>query len=142
MSNPVQFPFVSRGTGGPVPDLAPLMPTRLERGGVSLDVVALVDSGAAVSVLPWSVGARFGLDWDALNVPCSIGGSAGGVAGKIIVVHGTVASFPAVPLAFVWAKSDAVPILLGQTNFFLNFDVFFYRSRGYFEVQPASAVTP
>jgi hypothetical protein len=142
MSSPARFPFVSRGTGGPVPDLAPLLPIRLSRGSVTLDVVGLVDSGAAVSVLPWSVGARFGTDWNSLTVPCSVGGSAGGIAGKLLVVDGTVSPFGAVQLAFAWVQSDAVPLLLGQTNFFMAFDVFFYRTRGYFEVQPASPATP
>jgi hypothetical protein len=141
VSNAARFPYVPRGASGPVSNLAPLLPIRLDRDQTALDVVALVDSGAAVSVLPRSVGARFGVDWDALNVPCSIGGSAGGVSGKILVVYGTVASFPAVPLVFAWVKSDTVPIILGQTNFFLNFDVFFARARG-FEIQPATAPTP
>lgn len=139
MSNAARFPYVSRGTSGAVSDLAPLLPIRLDRNRVSLDVVALVDSGATISVLPWSVGVRFGIDWDSLNVPCSVGGSAGGVPGKILVLYGTVAT---VPLAFAWVKSDAVPIILGQTNFFLNFDVFFFRARRYFEIQPATPPTP
>ena len=75
MSSPVQFPFVSRGTGGPVPDLAPLLPVRRSRGGVVVDTVALVDSGAADSVLPHALGARFGVDWNSLTVPCAVGGS-------------------------------------------------------------------
>ena len=113
MSGTARFPFVSRGTGGPVPDLAPLLPIRLTRGGVTIDVTGLVDSGAAVSVLPWSVGARFGVDWNALTVPCSIGGSAGGVPGKMLLVEGIVDTFPPVQLVFVWVQSDTVPVLLG-----------------------------
>jgi hypothetical protein len=142
VSSPARFPYVSRGTPGAVPDLAPLLPIRLDRDTTSLDVIALVDSGAAVSALPWSVGLRFGIDWDALSIPCPIGGGAGGFSGKILVVYGTVGTFPTVPLAFSWAKTDTVPIILGQTNFFLNFDVFFYRAQSYFEIQPASATTP
>lgn len=142
MNNAAQFPYVGRGGTGPVSDLTPLLPIRLDRNTVSLDVVALVDSGAAVSVLPWSVGARFGVDWDALSISCPVGGSAGGVPGKILVLHGTVAPFPTVPPVFSWVKSDSIPIILGQTNFFLNFNVFFARARGFFEIQQATAPTP
>jgi hypothetical protein len=142
VSSPARFPFVPFGSGGPVSDLTPLLPIRLERDQTSLDVVAIVDSGASVSVLPWSVGLRFGVDWDSLNVPCSVGGSAGGVPGKILAVYETVAPFPTVPLAFSWVKSDTIPIILGQTNFFLNFDMFFYRAQRYFEIQPATPPTP
>jgi hypothetical protein len=118
------------------------MPLVLKRNGVSANVVALVDSGAAVSVLPWSIGFQFGIDWDSLNVPCTIGGSAGGLPGKILLVEGTVGHFPPVQLVFAWVKSDVVPTIMGQVNFFLSFDVFFYRARGYFEIQPATAATP
>ncbi len=97
-----------------------------------------------MSVLPWSVGTRFGIDWDSLSIPCPVGGSAGGVPGKLLVVYGTVAPFPTVLLVFSWVQSDAPPIILGQTNFFLYFDVFFYRAQSFFEIQPAiaSAATP
>ena len=33
---------------------------------------------------------------------------------------------------------DSLPLLLGQTNFFMEFDVHFYRSRLEFEVEPKS----
>jgi hypothetical protein len=136
VSSPIQFPFVSRGTGGPVPDLAPLLPIQLTRAGITLDVVGLVDSGASVSVLPWSVGLQFGVDWTSLTIPCVVGGSAGGIPGKFLVVNGTVASLPTIQLAFAWVRSDAVPLILGQTNFFLEFDIAFYRHRGIFTVEP------
>jgi len=136
MSSPAQYPYVSRGTGGPVPDLAPLLPIRLSRGGVIVDTVALVDSGTAVSVLPYSLGARFGVDWNTLTIPCVVGGSAGGIPGKLLSVYGTVNPFPAVALIFAWVQSDQVPVLLGQANFFMEFDVCFFRSRDIFQIQP------
>ncbi len=45
---------------------------------------------------------------------------------------------PPARLAFVWARTDAVPVILGQVNFFLEFDVCFFRSRGLFDVRPKS----
>ncbi|MDY3557582.1 hypothetical protein R5W23_000109 [Gemmata sp. JC673] len=57
-------------------------------------------------------------------------------------MDGTAGSFPPQKLVFTWVKSDAVPVIVGQANFFLAFDVFFFRTRGYFEIQPASAATP
>jgi hypothetical protein len=138
MSTPAQFPFISRGTGGPVPDLAPIVPIRLSRGGVNLDVAGIVDSGASVSVLPYSVGARFGIDWDSLSVPCIIGGSVGGMPGKMLVLDGTIHPFPPVPLVFAWVRDDRPPILLGQTNFFMEFDAFLFRRQGFFQIQPAT----
>jgi len=45
----------------------------------------------------------------------------------------------AVRLAFAWTQTDNVPTLLGQVNFFLEFDACFFRSREEFEVQPKAA---
>jgi hypothetical protein len=135
--NPVQFPFVPRGVvGKPVPDLAPIAPILLSRDGRSISTSVLVDSGADVSVLPFSFGSQFGVDWDSLVVPCSIGGGTGSIPGKLISVAGTLASFPPVQLIFAWMKSDRVPRVLGQSNFFLEFDVCFFRSQNYFQIQP------
>ena len=48
-------------------------------------------------------------------------------------VEAVIGAFAPVRLAFAWAQSDAVPVILGQTNFFHEFDVLFMRSRGVFE---------
>jgi hypothetical protein len=41
-----------------------------------------------------------------------------------------------VQLVFAWSLSDDAPLLLGRMNFFLEFDVCFYRSQLAFEVCP------
>ncbi len=50
-------------------------------------------------------------------------------------------ALPTQKLAFAWTRTDNVPILLGQTNFFMEFDAFFSRSAMYFEVLPKGANT-
>ena len=50
---------------------------------------------------------------------------------------GEIGNLPAVKLAFAWVQRSGLPVILGQTNFFLEFDVF-YRSRLEFEVRPKS----
>ncbi|AKV68500.1 hypothetical protein VL20_3497 [Microcystis panniformis FACHB-1757] len=39
-----------------------------------------------------------------------------------------------VRLAFAWAKTSQIPLILGQTNFFREFDVCFQRSRCTIEI--------
>ena len=58
---------------------------------------------------------------------------------RVVVISEDSRKFPAVRLAFAWAKTDAVSVLLGQVNFFMEFDVCFYRSRSVFEVRPKQA---
>jgi hypothetical protein len=45
-----------------------------------------------------------------------------------------VEEFPAVDLAFAWTQDKYEPLILGHMNFFLAFDVCFYRSDLAFEV--------
>ena len=103
---------------------------------MTVPVSGLVDSGAMISVLPYSMGARFGVDWNSLTQGTLVGGVATSVPAKVISADATVASFPPVVLLFAWAASDDVPLLFGYANFFLEFDVCFYATRGEFTVAP------
>jgi hypothetical protein len=49
-----------------------------------------------------------------------------------------IGEFSPTELVFAWVKSPNVPLILGQTNFFLEFDVCFYRSIAEFEINPKS----
>ena len=48
------------------------------------------------------------------------------------------AIFVLVRLAFAWVNVENAPFILGQTNFFMEFDVHFYRSRLEFEIESKS----
>jgi hypothetical protein len=39
-------------------------------------------------------------------------------------------------LAFAWTQADDIPLILGQVNFFMEFDVCFYRAQRAFDVRP------
>lgn len=122
--------------GGPgLTVLMPMIPVRLSRQAHSLDAVGLVDSGAMISVLPFDLGVRLGLDWNAQPHALSLGGALGGAA-KVAVLDVTVGPYPAVSLLFAWASTSDVRLILGQANFFHEFDVSFHRSRDYFIVEP------
>jgi hypothetical protein len=130
------FPYrpMQRGAFPNTP--TPILPVRLTRGAVTVDVLGLVDSGAIISVLPFSVGNRFGVSWQSLTQQTVVGGVAGGVPAKVLSADGVVAGFPPVLLLFAWAASYDVPTLFGYANFFLEFDVCFHATRGEFTVAP------
>jgi hypothetical protein len=102
---------------------------------VSVDVVGLVDSGASFSVLPFNIGSRFGVAWNSLT-PIHLSGVLAGTGAKLLAVERIVSSLPITPLIFAWCTSNAVPVLLGQVNFFFEFDICFHRSRSEFTVAP------
>jgi hypothetical protein len=49
-----------------------------------------------------------------------------------------IGEFPSVNLAFAWVNKPNTPLILGQTNFFMEFDVCFYRSKLEFDIKPKS----
>ena len=80
--------------------------------------------------------SSWGADWDKQTVPIQLTGNLANEEARGLLLSATVGKFPSVQLAFAWTKSNAVPVLLGQVNFFMEFDVCFFRSRLVFEVKP------
>jgi hypothetical protein len=101
-----------------------------------ISVVGLVDSGATVNVLPYQLGIQLGAVWNDRNAIIQLAGNVGQVAAQPLFSIAEVADFPPTRLAFAWSRSDDVPLILGQMNFFMEFDVCFYRSKLEFEVNP------
>src|SRR5262249_22075009 len=95
----------------------------------------LVDSGAMISILPYSLGVQLGFDWNAQKTPIALGGTVAGIAARGIVVEASVGQLPPVRLVFAWAQSDRGPFLLGEVNFFEVFDLLLCRSGRMFEIR-------
>ena len=112
----------------------PVLPMKLSGPAGSTRVSALVDSGADVNVLPWSIGVNLGLDWNANKATIRVAGVPQGAAAMPVLIEAEIEDLGSVTLAFAWCQSDAVPLVLGQTNFFMEFDICFFRSRGEFQV--------
>jgi hypothetical protein len=131
--NPAPFPYLMRTAATGNAGLAPLLPITLQVHQ-QVSALGMLDTGAALNVLPYSLGLQLGADWDQQTTILQLSGNLAAVEARGIVVSAVVRAFPAVQLAFAWAKTDSVPLLLGQVNFFMEFDVCFFRSRGLFEV--------
>jgi hypothetical protein len=56
---------------------------------------------------------------------------------RAVVIDAQVSSFPKVNLAFAWTRGTDVPLILGQANFFFEFEVCFFRARSEFEIRPS-----
>jgi hypothetical protein len=134
-ASPEQFPYLPRDPALGNASLAPMLPLTLV-GRQSVAVSGLVDSGAAVNVLPFSLGVQLGLDWDQQTNSVELSGNLAAVEARVVVVSGVVGNFTPVRLAFAWAKTDTASVILGQVNFFLEFDICFFRSRAAFDIRP------
>lgn len=134
-----QFPFVERAPELGAASLAPMLPLTLAASR-SVSVSGLLDTGATVNVLPYTQGAAPGFDWEQQATSVQLSGNLADVEARVIVASAVVGSFAPVRLAFAWAKVDTVPVILGQVNFFLAFDVCFFRSRRVFEIRPVQVI--
>lgn len=119
-------------------DSLPRLPLLLHRENQRLEVIGLVDSGATVDVLPYEFGLKLGGIWDDRRAIIQLAGNLGNQPAMPFLAIAQIGEFPPTELIFAWVKRPNTPLILGQTNFFLEFDVCFYRSKMTFEVKPKS----
>ncbi|MBM3878501.1 MAG: hypothetical protein FJ387_02110 [Verrucomicrobia bacterium] len=124
----MRFPYSAGGK--------PLLPLVLSLGAKELATEALLDRGAEVNVLPWRLGEALGARWDDRKTTLRLAGALAGTPGMPLLLLGRFADVAPVRLAFAWCRTDDVPLILGQTNFFMEFDICFFRSRQEFSVVP------
>jgi hypothetical protein len=105
---------------------------------LSIEAFGLVDSGATVNVIPHEMGLQLGATWDDSKAIIQLAGNLGNQPAAPFSAMVQVGDIAPVKLAFAWTKSPNVPLILGQTNFFMELDVCFYRSKMEFEVKPKS----
>jgi len=134
VTNAVRFPFLDAGPAQPGASLMPLLPLTLSRGENKVGVTALLDTGASVNVLPYSIGEQLGFVWEQQRTSIVLSGNLARIPARGIVLSAIIGAFAPVRLAFAWTQADSVRCLLGQANFFLEFDVCFFRSRSEFTV--------
>jgi hypothetical protein len=129
------YPFLPiNPAAGPL-GFMPLLPFRLELPPHSIAVLGLLDAASAVNVLPYDVGLQWGAVWAHQTTTVQLTGNLASVPARGLVVSALVGQFPPVRLAFAWAQINTVPLILGQINFFAEFDAYFSRSSGIFEVK-------
>lgn len=114
----------------------PYLPLTLSYQGTSLSVSGLLDTGSTVNVLPYDIGRQLGAVWDQQTTSVRLTGNLARFEARSLIVSATVGEFTPVRLAFAWTRADNVPLILGQVNFFLEFDVCFFRSQKVFEIKP------
>jgi len=136
MPKNMRFPYVPmRNARGEVA-LRPQVPLTLTYQDKFIEVTGLLDTGADVNVLPYQLGVALGAVWSAQSTTVGLSGNLANSEARGIIVSGTVGQFAPVRLAFAWTRAELVPLLLGQVNFFMEFDVCFYGSQGTFELGP------
>lgn len=130
-----QFPYTT--VGADPRTSMPRLPLEISYGAQAVRIAGVVDSGASVSVLPYRVGSALGAAWDELEDLGPLVGNLSSSTTRALTVSAKILGLTAetgVQLLFAWADTDSLPVLLGQIDFFAEFNVCFYRSQNYFEV--------
>jgi len=138
MLNGQRFNFTAKVDGSGRSVVMPYLPLQLTNGSQSVEVMALLDTGASVNVLPYDIGLQLGAIWEEQTVPIPLSGNLSRSEAKGLVLYGTVGSFSSILLAFAWTQSNDSPVILGHMNFFTEFNVCFYRHELVFEISPVS----
>jgi hypothetical protein len=116
--------------------IMPYMPLTLTLGDRSVEVTALLDTGASVNVLPYEIGIQLGAVWENQTVSIPLSGNLARSESRGLVVSATIDRFSPVLLAFAWTELGDAPVILGHMNFFAEFNVCFYRHELAFEIYP------
>jgi hypothetical protein len=136
MQNAERYPFLSINSALGEAGFQPRLPLSLAYHDRSVTVTGVLDTGAMVNVLPYGVGVDLGAIWDQQTTALQLTGNLAQFDARVLVVSATVGAFAPVRLVFAWTQAPHVPVLLGQVNFFMRFDVCFYRSQLAFEIRP------
>ncbi len=114
----------------------PFLPITLINDHNSLTVSGLLDSGATVNVLPYNLGRQLGLEWEKQTISMNLTGNLANYESRAVLLTGKINDLAPFNLAFAWTKAENISLILGQVNFFIEFDVCFYRSQLLFEITP------
>jgi len=117
--------------------LMPLLPLVCTIDGEINESFALVDSGSTVNVLPYSVGLSIGAIWENQSIQMQLTGNLSQFEARGLFVYVSIPSVTQdlfVRLLFAWTKAEIPRSILGQTNFFDEFDVCFFKSDTFFDV--------
>ncbi|GCL48336.1 aspartyl protease family protein [Microcystis aeruginosa] len=141
MGNAERYPFVSGDAALGEASFRPHLPFTLFYRQASVTASGLLDTGASVNVLPYSVGVELGYEWDRQTTALSLTGNLAQYEARVVLAQAVVGQFDPVQLVFAWTQATNLPLILGQVNFFMEFDVCFYRSQLEFAVSPKAPVS-
>lgn len=141
MRNIERYPFLSSDPALGEASFRPYLPFTLGYQEQTITPTGLLDTGASVNVLPYSLGLQLGYDWERQTTALSLTGNLAQYEARVVLAQAVVGQFEPVQLVFAWTQATNIPLILGQVNFFMEFDVCFYRSQLEFAISPKSAAT-
>ena len=119
----------------------PVVNVRLAHDEYSCMVPALVDSGAAMNLLPFEYGEQLGFVWNEQRLDLPMDGLLPDAKAFAVPVTLTLDPFEPIELAFAWTNvpQERLRVLLGQINFFHHFTITFTAYQRHFAIAPRAS---
>lgn len=135
MSDSISFPYcppnaTARGKSG-----LPYLPITLRYRGRSVTSNGLLDTGATINVLPYILGRQLGIRWEEQTPIAQLAGNLAESEARGVLLTGIVSPFKPFRLVFAWTQNESAPLILGQINFFREFQVCFDGADQIFAIQ-------
>ena len=93
MLNSERYPFVASDPALGEASARPYLPLTLLRQKVSVPALGLLDTGASVNVLPYSVGVELGYVWEQQTTPLSLTGNLAQYEARVVLAQDIVGQF-------------------------------------------------
>lgn len=119
-----KYKQIDRGKLGTI--YTPSIPITLKYENNSLDTIALVDSGADLSLIPMAIAKHLGIRLEGEpSETKGIGGSVRAYESKVTVIvgRGRETHRITIPIKILDREDDDIPVLLGREGFFTHFVV-------------------
>ena len=88
----------------------PRLSFSIQAGENIVETVGLVDSGAMVNVLPFSIGQNLGFVWDDEKATIRLAGVLSGLKAIPVTAVASISGFAPIRLAFAWSSNDQAPL--------------------------------
>ncbi|PSF29453.1 hypothetical protein C7H19_24325 [Aphanothece hegewaldii CCALA 016] len=134
MSDLNRYTYISTDPGLGEAGFRPMLPLCLFHQQNSVTGSGLLDTGASVNVMPYDLGIALGYEWERQTTALSLTGNLSQYEARVVLAEAIVGQFEPVRFVFAWTQAKNLPLILGQVNFFIEFDVCFSRSQLSFDV--------
>ncbi|BAU10949.1 hypothetical protein LEP3755_14410 [Leptolyngbya sp. NIES-3755] len=125
MPEPASFSYIPPNATERQRSGLPYLPITLRYRGRAITANALLDTGAIVNVIPYELGIQLGIVWEEQIPAPQLAGNLAEAESRGVLITGLVQEFPPVRLGFVWTRNNSAPLILGQLNFFQEFQICF-----------------
>jgi hypothetical protein len=121
----VEFPFVEEKANIVPTVLRPLARVKLIHGSMELTADMYVDSGADITLIPYSAGIALGFSLKPEDEIRRIGGVGGGKISIVVRRIKMRINGEELNVRVAWCMSEDVPLILGRLDVFDRFNVLF-----------------